>query len=64
MHACINTPLFTHIPTNKDCLHGWGHRYRGLMERYQNVIRFGLFGHTHDESVSVIKSVSEFNNMT
>ena len=32
------------------------------MERYQNVIRFGLFGHTHDESISVIKSVSTSNN--
>lgn len=50
--------LMTHIPTNGDCLHGWGHRFRGLMERYQHIVRFGMFGHTHDESISVIKSVS------
>ena len=50
--------LITHIPTNGDCLHGWGHRFRGLMERYQNVVRFGLFGHTHDEAISIIKSIS------
>jgi hypothetical protein len=28
------------------------------MERYQNVVRFGLFGHTHDESISIIKSLT------
>lgn len=26
--------LITHIPTNGDCLHGWGLRFKGLMERY------------------------------
>lgn len=59
LEAMNGSAIFiTHIPTNGDCLHGWGHRFRGLMERYQHVIRFGLFGHTHDESVSVVKSVS------
>ncbi len=53
--------MITHIPTGDDCLHGWGHRYRGLMERYQHIVRFGLMGHTHDEDVSVVKSVSTFN---
>ena len=50
--------LITHIPTKTDCLHGWGHRFRGLMERYQNVVRFGLFGHTHNEAIAIIKSIS------
>jgi len=26
----------------------FGARYQALMERYQHVVRFGLFGHTHD----------------
>lgn len=56
-----NAIFITHIPTNGDCLHGWGHRLRGLMERYQHVVRFGLFGHTHDESISVVKSVQSAN---
>ena len=55
--------FITHIPTNGDCLHGWGHRLRGLMERYQHIIRFGLFGHTHDESYSVIQAVSDSKNI-
>jgi sphingomyelin phosphodiesterase len=28
------------------------------MDRYQNVVRFGLFGHSHDETISIIKSIS------
>lgn len=26
--------LIAHIPPSGDCLHGWGHRFRGLMDRY------------------------------
>jgi len=22
------------LPTIKDCTHGWGHRFRGLMDRF------------------------------
>jgi sphingomyelin phosphodiesterase len=55
--------LITHIPTNGDCLHGWGHRLRGLMERYQHIIRFGLFGHTHDEEYSIVQAVSDSKNI-
>ena len=55
--------VITHIPTNGDCLHGWGHRFRGLMERYQHIIRFGLFGHTHDEQYSVVQAVSASKNI-
>ena len=28
------------------------------MERYQNVVRFGLFGHTHNEAIAIIKAIS------
>lgn len=33
-----------------DCQHQWGTRFRALMERFQNVVRFGMTGHTHNES--------------
>ena len=29
------------------------------MERYQHIVRFGLFGHTHDEEISVVKGVND-----
>jgi len=49
--------MITHIPIN-DCLHGWGLRIRGLMDRYQHVVRFGLFGHTHNEQLTVTQSLT------
>ena len=34
----------------------WGGRYHALMERYQHVVRMGLFGHTHSEYFEVTRS--------
>ena len=50
--------IISHIPI-RDCIHSWGYRYRGLMDRYQNIIRFSLFGHTHLESISLTRSIKE-----
>lgn len=36
--------------TPANCQHQFGTRYRALMERFQNVVRFGLAGHIHNES--------------
>jgi len=58
-----NAIIIAHIPTNGDCVHGWGHRYRGLMERYQHIVRFSLFGHTHDDSFSITQSIMDSKNI-
>lgn len=29
-------------------LHQFGNRFHALMERYQHIVRFGFYGHTHD----------------
>ena len=44
--------------TPSDCLHQWGIRYRTLMERFQNVVRFGLAGHTHEETYQLSNSMT------
>jgi sphingomyelin phosphodiesterase len=31
------------------------------MDRYQHVVRFGLFGHTHNEQITVVKSIYSAN---
>ena len=36
--------------TPVNCQHEYGVRFRALMERFQNVIRFDVVGHTHFES--------------
>ena len=33
------------------------------MDRYQHVVRFGMFGHTHDQYFSVTRSVADMNKI-
>lgn len=51
-----------HIPPMYDeCMHGWSVRYKALAERYQHVIRFGLFGHDHEERVQIVTAARNPN---
>jgi sphingomyelin phosphodiesterase len=50
--------IISHI-AGDDCIHSWGHRLRGLFERFQHVIRFHLTGHTHEEQFHIVQSVSD-----
>lgn len=52
--------LIGHIPTH-GCLRAWGSRFQALADRYQHIIRFGLFGHSHDETFFLSRSVGPFN---
>ena len=52
--------LLGHIPTH-GCLRAWGSRFQALADRYQHIIRFGLFGHSHDEKFYLTRSVGAFN---
>lgn len=52
--------LLGHIPTN-DCLRAWGSRFQALADRFQHIIRFGLFGHSHDEKFFLTRSIGHYN---
>lgn len=41
----------------------FGGRYHVLMERFQHVIRFSMFGHTHNQYYGVIRSRTNTNKM-
>lgn len=41
-----------------NCQHQFGVRFRALQERFQNVIRFGLVGHTHTEYFELNNSMT------
>lgn len=58
-----NAIIISHVPPNNGCVHSWGHRFRGLMERYQNVVRFSLHGHIHDEMFSVARGIKDDKNL-
>lgn len=47
--------MIGHIPV-QSCLHQFGVRYKALMERYQHVVRFSSFGHSHDESIFITRA--------
>lgn len=50
--------LIAHIqPYN--FLRDFGGRFHALMERYQHVIRFQMYGHTHDQYFGVTNAVSD-----
>lgn len=41
------------------CIHTWAHRLRGVIERYQHVIRFSMFGHNHVEEIALFTNMME-----
>ena len=42
--------LLGHVPTASDsCLEEWATRFNSLMDRFQHIVRFSMFGHTHKE---------------
>ena len=43
------------------CLKEWSTRFQALMDRYQHLIRFSLYGHTHSEKFFLTRSVSNIN---
>ena len=49
--------LISHYTPNQ-CQHQFGTRYRALMERFQNVVRFTMHGHTHTNYFEVVQSMS------
>ena len=55
--------IIAHYPATKLCTHTFGHRYRGLLDRYQNIIRMSLYGHTHQEDIQVVQSITDNKNI-
>lgn len=59
--------FISHIPP-QNCLHPWGERFRSIAERYQHVIKFSLYGHTHKVMYEVVRSYDNknigFNHVT
>lgn len=49
--------MIAHIPVHS-CLHQFGVRYHALMERYQHLIRFSSFGHSHNENFFVTRAIN------
>lgn len=55
--------LISHFTTTRECIHAWGHRLRGLIDRYQHIIRVGLYGHVHEEEIQVVRAIGDNKNI-
>ena len=45
--------MLSHVPNIEECTRQFGQRWHALMDRYQTVIRFGLYGHWHYEFYNI-----------
>lgn len=50
--------IIGHIPSNF-CTHQYATRFATLMDRYQHIVRFSSFGHTHSQSFYLTSSKIE-----
>lgn len=41
--------LLSHVPNLDECNRQYGRRYHAIMDRFQHVIRWGIYAHVHKE---------------
>jgi hypothetical protein len=39
--------ILAHVPNIDECNRQFGRRYHSIMDRFQTVIRFGMYSHIH-----------------
>jgi hypothetical protein len=50
--------IISHIPPT-EFLHAFGGRFWALLDRFQDVHKFGLYGHTHNEQFHLTTDLTE-----
>jgi sphingomyelin phosphodiesterase len=46
-----------HPPGDADCLYQWAYRFRAILDRYQHIVRWSVYGHVHHEVMNVAQSI-------
>ena len=41
--------ILSHVPNIDECNREYGRRYHAIMDRFQTVIRWGMYAHIHEE---------------
>lgn len=49
--------VLAHVPNQDECTRQYARRYHAIVERYQHIVRFGVFSHTHMEQFQVMRSI-------
>lgn len=52
--------IISHIPPgSSDCLYEWAIRYNAILDRFQHIVRFSVYGHVHIESFGTIRGFND-----
>lgn len=49
--------VLAHVPNLDECTRQYARRYHAIVERYQHIIRFGVFSHIHSEQFQVMRDI-------
>lgn len=49
--------MLAHVPDGPECSRQFGKRYHALMDRFQHIVRWGMYGHYHKEQFTLIRDV-------
>jgi hypothetical protein len=49
--------ILAHVPNLDECMRQYGRRFHAILDRYQDVVRFGIYSHVHQEQYQVIRDM-------
>ena len=49
--------MLAHVPNQDECTRQYARRYHAIADRFQHVIRFGMFSHVHSELYQVMSDI-------
>ena len=49
--------MIAHVPNLDECNRQYGRRYHAILDRFQHIIRFGMYSHIHQEQYQVLRDM-------
>jgi len=49
--------MLAHVPNLDECTRQYGRRYHALSDRFQHIIRWGMYSHIHQEQYQVVRDM-------
>jgi hypothetical protein len=50
--------LLSHVPILDECNQQYGRRYHAIVDRFQHIIRWGMYAHIHKEQFQVVRDIA------
>jgi hypothetical protein len=50
--------ILSHVPNLDECNRQFGRRYHAILDRYQHIIRWGMYAHIHQEQFQVLTDMT------